>query len=477
MAHRKLFLFVVIAITGIWQIACDNQQPEMEEPAAEVTPVPFPDTGIPGFEFPADSTVINQWVATQNDEEIYKHGWGIWAGLTAPTDQHIGGFPLLVFETWLTPKEIIDRINGTPQPRTQSGRALLNIPNQFVHAADFTGGEVDTKVFESVSYSPAAADFALDNKIFLYTTLAQYAGQGLTEIPDFPSDAITIKPVFKVIAHNELGPDGIFTMPVWHGPIDSVAAFPETVWGTCIHINVNNGAAGDGGIDPNCSNPNPSNTYNLTDFIHYDINEEDVDYYNEQFGLGVQPGDHAVLVAMHVTSREILRWTWQTFWWTPAPANPPAPSSAEIAGLMPAEYLHGAAAHYAMAAAYSMVVPAQPYYNGESVGDTLIAFNPYLEAGFGPDVFTGSDSYVIKDGNRIPTDAGIRTNCMSCHAFASYNLSEKKSTTPYSGDAYVSLHDPKFEGSIRLDFAWSIASNVDTTGMQAFIDRQSAGDD
>lgn len=433
-----------------------------------VHPVPFPDLGIEGFTFPTDSTTINNWVNTQNMTEIYKHGWGIWAGLTSGTNQNEGGNNLLVFETWLTPKEIIDSINKIPVQRV--GRSNLNKLSQFVHAKAKSSFSEDTSIAESVSYSPAAATYALDNKIFLAVTLAKYQLEGKVKIPDFPNDAITIKPVFKIITKDKLNENGIYSMASWHGPIDTVDAYPESAWGSCVYVDINNNGNGNGNIDMECNNITPENTYNLTDFIHFKINQEDADYYNQQFdSINVKAGDYAILVGMHVTSREITRWTWQTFWWTPNPENPPAPSSSYIAGLRPLQSLNGAANHYAMTAAYSMVSPAQPYYNGESVGDTLIAFNPYLEAGFGPDVFTGSNSYVVVNGTKVPTDAGVRTNCMSCHIYAAYDAFNPKNGTPYSGDAYVSMSDTIFKGKLQLDFAWSIKSNVDTTGIGNYI--------
>ena len=57
---------------------------------------------------------------------------------------------------------------------------------------------------------------------------------------------------------------------------------------------------------------------------------------------------------MHVGTREITNWIWQTFWWDKNPNNPPAPSSKAIADSRPKE-LKGAARNYAMAAAYYMV--------------------------------------------------------------------------------------------------------------------------
>jgi hypothetical protein len=115
-----------------------------------------------------------------------------------------------------------------------------------------------------------------------------------------------------------------------------------------------------------------------------------------------------------------------------------------------------------MALAYAMVFPVQPDVGGQSVGDTIYGYNPYLEAGFGPGVFTGSNSYVTNNkGVKIATDAGVRTNCMSCHVYASVTASDPcQSTTPYSGDAYVSLDDPAFKGQLKVDFAWSVQQNV-----------------
>jgi len=465
--HFLIFAFCVVLF------ACNQPKSPTDELGFvydKITQVPFPDPNIPGFTFPQDSNTINGWIKAGQNDEIYKHGWGIWAGLTMPTSQTSGGNVLLTYETWLTPSEILDSINNTGVKR--SGRANLNKPHQLVHAM-LKGAPVDdTSDSESVSYSPSAARFAIDNKIFLYTTLAKYAKEGRTQIPDFPSDAITLKPVFKLIEKSKLTSDSIYAMASWHGPTDKVEAFPQKAWKSCVYVDLKNGGQGKGLQDMTCSARTPENTYNLSDFIHYKLNAEDIYYYNKEFGLNAQVGDIALLVAMHVATRETLRWTWQTFWWAPDPNNPPAPSSKAIADARPMAQLSGAASHYAMAVAYSMVYPDQPYTGGESVGDTVIGFNPYLEAGFGPNVFTGSNSFVIKNGTKIMTNAGVRTNCMSCHAYAAYDVYNPSNGTPYSGDAYVDLSDTIFNGKLKLDFAWSVQGNVDTTGMAAFLAKQ-----
>ncbi|MFK4985829.1 hypothetical protein ACI4B7_28805, partial [Klebsiella pneumoniae] len=67
-------------------------------------------------------------------------------------------------------------------------------------------------------------------------------------------------------------------------------------------------------------------------------------------------GAIAVLVGMHVTTKEINNWTWQSYYWTPDPENPGTPSSKLAAANRPSQ-LVGAAAHYAMCAAYTMLTP------------------------------------------------------------------------------------------------------------------------
>ena len=67
----------------------------------KITPVQFPDVAIQNFKFPEDSTTINEWLSKQDTAQIISHAWGIWAGLTEPTNQKYNGQTLLVFETWL----------------------------------------------------------------------------------------------------------------------------------------------------------------------------------------------------------------------------------------------------------------------------------------------------------------------------------------------------------------------------------------
>lgn len=444
----------------------------------KVVPVDFPKLNIPGFHFPEDSNTLNKWIYNNDTAQIYKHGWGIWTGLTSPTSQKAGGKTLLVYETWMTPEEMIDSI--LQKPVLRSNRTNLKMPHQLTHF----GHTVNDSIHESVSYSPGSAAFAMQNKIFLATTLAGYAKQGMTEIPTFPNDAINIKPVFKILPAVSKKGQTKFAIATWHGPTDSLISYPEKAWKTIVYVDVNNQGKGNGeqlkvtkiGQTPP---PTPETTYNLDEFIHYTMNAEDAHYFNKEFSenqgnpMTAKPGDIVILVGMHVTSRENTRWTWQTFWWAPDPLNPPAPSSKAVAAHKP-KALKGAPAHYAMAITYYMVNPKEPYNGTNVIGKPNYVFNPYLESGFGPNVFDTSRSYVNTAPNKkVPTYVGDRTNCMSCHVMATVDPTKLNSSnnanTPYIGNAYVGLNDPIFKNQLKLDFAWSIQGNVDTTGLKAYL--------
>jgi hypothetical protein len=477
MTKQMYYLSTMLLFTCL--SSCNQEKKESGNHDAEkftyhdVIPADFPSVDVEGFNFPEDSTTINRWIRTSKQDSIYTHGWGIWTGLTSLTDQKVEGdtTPLRTFETWLTPEEMIDEIkdgSGDYKSDIRSNRANLKKPNQFNHIVS-NQQTINDSIHESVAYSPAAAKFAIDNKIFMATTLYDYAKkQNRDEIPFFPNDAITIKPVFKLLQTS--GGETLFNIAAWHGPTDELEAYPEQDWESFVTVDITNS-----------SEPGGS-TFHVDDFIHYKLNEEDAHYFNKEFTenegntFNAKPGDIAILVGMHVGTREITNWTWQTFWWESNPDNPPAPSSKAIADMRP-EALKGAARHYAMAVGYYMVNPKEPFEGDMVTGSPNYAYNPYLEAGFGPGVFNDSISFVSDSSTKekIPTYAGVRTNCMSCHRMATVNpdsvFTKHSSKTPYVGNAYISRADSLFDGQLLLDFAWSIQGNIDTTGMKAYFQK------
>ncbi len=159
----------------------------------------------------------------------------------------------------------------------------------------------------------------------------------------------------------------------------------------------------------------------------------------------IREGNIALLVAMHVTTKEIENRTWQTFWWAYDPQNP------EYGADRP-EYVARAWANYNMNTAYFMVEPP-----GDPHGTPVVSFNPYLETNL-------KGTYTTEDGREVSW-TGVTTNCMTCHRMAAWKQNpnagrsdEPNHLTPgYRNNGFVDPGDPYIFGSYtKLDFLWSL---------------------
>jgi hypothetical protein len=148
----------------------------------------------------------------------------------------------------------------------------------------------------------------------------------------------------------------------------------------------------------------------------------------------VKAGNYALLMAMHVTGKEINDWTWQTFWWSPNNQNP-------VYGKDRPASIKSPWNNYNMNTAYYMVSPPNTLQGGEP----LIAFNPYLETNLIDSVSTD-----VRSKKKIIW-YGVFSNCMSCHRMAAW----KNSNYIPSGNI-----DPAdtllFSRNTKTDFLWSI---------------------
>ncbi|HEY0066200.1 MAG TPA: hypothetical protein VGB46_02520, partial [Flavisolibacter sp.] len=367
---RKLFIITaIIAFVFLFQYCSDNASPGTdnkdnpdEAAALAITPVPLPNPGIPGFRFPEDSNIINAWVDQNQEDKIAAHGWGIWTALTQKTGQVYNGDSLRVFETWFTPDDISAAISASKANRKLQaseqrpfGRGRLKTPHQFLHQRQMELGKAvntipsadSSRILGFVKYDPTAADFTIKNKLYESSVLQQMINNGQASIPDFPNTSITTKPVFQVINKASLV-NGYYPLKVWTGPPDTLIAYPDSLWPACVYVDPSNKGQGNGSVDMGCKGRTPQTTYNVNDFIHFNLDKQTAKHLKENYSLDAQEGDVAILLAMHVTSREIRRWTWQTFWWAPNADAPPAPSTSIAVNNRPAQ-LTGEARHYAMA--------------------------------------------------------------------------------------------------------------------------------
>ena len=469
--------------------------------------VPLPDPKIPGFKFPESESTIMDWVFTWTTNgsslppneapaatekayaNVHLHGWGIWTALTTETEQTFEGQKLRVFETWPTPDDLIAAGAKPDGLKTffasPPSRSVPQAFHQFAHVKGTRGGVLKRGAASSfhgeetvkgfVKYDPSAAHHITDQGLLKVATLNALLNAGANQVPAFPNTALALKPVFTKL--QPLVGGRYYQLPVWTGPPAEPQAWPSEKWGNWVWIDLQNGGQGKGETDKtgkaDGSSRTEATTYPISSFIHFKLNAAQAIAQNQATAAllqksggttaptqaEAQAGDYEVLVGMHVAGRETTRWTWQTFWWAPQADQPPLPSSPKIADLRPAQ-LQGAARHYAMALAYSNLAPTDPYVGGANVGESLYAYNPYLEAGFGPSILTDSIPGYDSNGKLVANNVGVQTNCMSCHGAANYTNGTVITAPAYSGDRYISLDDPRFQGTLQVDFLWSLPNNA-----------------
>jgi hypothetical protein len=447
-----------------------------------ITAVPLPNPQVPGFSFPESEATVLTWVKAMGAggvdapaafTNVHTHGWGLWTALTLPTGQFDAGENLRVFETWYTPQELAEQpgstnINLVPaalQPTARKRSAMQSFV-QFEHGLDprdralMAQANGTETVFGYVKFDPTAADHVVKQQLFSTTALNQLLMGGDQNIPVFPSTALTLKSAFQIITAKTLVDGRYYRLNVWTGPPTTLQAYGPIYWPGVVWIDIQGGGSGSGQIDMEASTDGGTRTdqttYPISSIINHRITPSEASEFNTgQPGSNVAAGDYAILVAMHVAGREIPRWTWQTFWWTPTPNDPQLPSSTQIAALRPAQ-LTGAPRNYAMALGYDMTTPSQPNTGGQNAGSAIYAYNPYLEARFGapnlPDSEPGNDP----NGRPSPNNVGVTCNCMSCHIRANYNPNNLATAPQYSGARYTDLNDPQFSGTLQVDLLWSL---------------------
>ena len=159
------------------------------------------------------------------------------------------------------------------------------------------------------------------------------------------------------------------------------------------------------------------------------------DFNNAQGGNAVA-GDFAAVVAMHVSTKEISNWVWQTFWWQPGSDTP---SSFPGDKTNMTTNVTGPWSNFAMCNAWSQT-------KGTNSNQMNVCFNPYLETSPG-----------------IPV--GITSNCVSCHGQATVGIAPanlvfpiSSLTYPFSYNSPIDLNSSRYSTYTKLDFAWSIIS-------------------
>ena len=403
-------------------------------PAAAANPPLAPQPiNLPGFPVPA--ATIDGWVSANDQTAIRQHGWALWQGITSITPGS-QGWP--VFDTWYTDAEVEAGRPSSPksalfQATRATGRPTHHFEGfeQFHHAKVVGKKSVPAKLvmgaapggLQVIGFNKFDADYANFVWNNNYNTAA-----GLWKVQDnwpvgtppaqrtitpFVNTAISLKPVYQVVN----GPKhhgGLTVLPYWLGDLSSGPSNSNNpanptfgTWNQCVVV-YTTPTAPTSQIVQTCANGKPASGFvSVKEFFNFPLTADEAKSVcatqPDVQPCQVKAGDFAILVAMHMTTRENSNWTWQTFWWN---YNQPFPYGAPPATI-PKPFKN-----YAMCSAYSMTNNPPNSLSGQNV----LCYNPYLETG-------------------LPGVVGTQSNCMSCHNTAAYG--NNPNNPPVTNTAFV----------------------------------------
>jgi hypothetical protein len=401
-----------------------------------LTYTPIPKT----FKFQSDATV-NGWIKQNDTKSMIQHGWELWGGLTTMTSQVVDGkqVKIATFETWVDETTVFPPPPAPlASPSATAPRAkarTFSAPRQFQHDKEAPEKMMTVPGFSpiprlvSVKYTKEIYDHVQTNKYFDTATMqalnAGFDKKG-TPVADrvvrpFPKTSIMLKPTYAVVSGS-----APTVLTYWTGPTDSSnPSVPDVAtWNKKMQV-----------VPPGVAAPTVGGTPNVgvDQFYAIKLNADEAAAITSLQQGTANPGDYALLVAMHVSSREIDNWTWQTFWWS---FDKPAIPKSEPPVIAPFD-------HYNIAVGYSFTTGPD-----SAAGLNVVCYNPYLEAGFSNSTFT------------IKGQLGIESNCMSCHRTAVWPFNVNG---PYfTGNGLIKPGDTYFKGTTKTDFVWGLPEDVPT---------------
>lgn len=495
-------VFAVLALA--MGVGCSRPASPRESAAAPDDSLPYVDPPSIGS-FPSGPGVIQGWIDATDTAHIRQHGWDLWASITSPA---VAGSRVPVWETWFAGNEVfMDSAQAAPLLAASGGdpaklvipRARLRrpyeIPRQAHHNRRFEGGSIPvnpaerTFSFNRFTQSTAKyivarqlADYAVMQRInqtFTRNNTPIAQRQVLVSQDSVDALSIVLKPVFQFVSGSQPS-----CLPYWNGdsPVATGSAGRNPVavtWKQYVIVDPTRSlkgplASGKGVL--NC--PGGATMYPVVtlDRFHAHVisaadsanfsafaaeNGDDIGTASQTDQASilamVRPGNLGLLVAMHVTGKEIVNWTWQSFWWSPFPND-------SLGRDRPAS-IGAPWNNYQMTTAYFMTTPA----SAKQQGTPVIAYNPYLE--------TSLSGQIVTKRKPVPPNTraadtlswfGPGTNCMTCHRMAAW-----KDTTvidsmgvrrysiappPYYPAAYMSGAEERWFSTVtKTDFLWSVA--------------------
>ena len=445
--------------------------------------------------YPSSYATIQAWINSGNTTAIRAHGWDIWASITSTTPDRMP-----TWQTWYSGQEIFPPASqqaGIARPRNgiiQFKAMRQEAETSAMPAADTIRENRAERVFAFNRFTKSTAEFIWNNRLnkgnrlrdtslgFSKARTPLALREVLTSKDSTDSLSFVLKPVFQFIRDT-----GVTAVPYWAGDSSAVttdSANPiAKTWKQAVAVSPSGKyKPGDSvQMSVNGQPPRYIKVVPLSAFYHVRITVQDSVNFT-QFGAvngdliglsndtskdsvlaAVRPGNYGLLMAMHVTGKEIPNWTWQSFWWAYNPDDPQY--GADRPKSIPAPWNH-----YNMTVAYSMLQP-----NGQQ----LIAYNPYLETSLG-----GSYPKALPPSRDSVSWTGVTTNCMSCHRRAAIGYSRGSIVSPpYGNDMQINPGDslvfsqpdaqsPGRVQTVKTDFLWSIVVRASVPTVSPLVKRK-----
>lgn len=430
-----ILLLAVIAGAVTYSLVCRDQMnrklPEVRPARKASAPVEDVDYGYPLPDRVLEQLRKDERAGITRRQQIRAHAWSVLAAVTNDTT----GYP--PWFTWCSREDVL---NG----KCKDGQTRVSSPAN-VHSAGaiFAAKNSVTSVYFNPPAAKAFGRFPLSKEgvgLDFASTLKNIA-TGAEAPLTLDSSSIVVKATWRLVSRSR---EDTWNLPVWEGPTACTAHPPTcqdpqtegilseyfpTVRLNFTNANLTQCSEASYPVTPSA----PEQTIPIGNLFHIQLCKDEARWIANREGseascegckLRAAAGDFLVLESLHVATREIEDWTWQTYWWTTS-AQPTADRPDRIS-------LESPWTNYAMKTTLddSFPDPTKPDYQ---------VANPYME-------------FRIKDGSR--------SNCMSCHRRAAYDPAATATNTRVSNAAKVypgRVPNSYFEGLAKTSFLWTVA--------------------
>jgi hypothetical protein len=385
------------------------------------------------------------------------HGWALWTELNSPDPK---GMPRWI--GWAGSGEILRHVDahfgsgGDPSSRPATdvrlGGERVSPTSQTLarRGGSRSGGAHDgagasargvvrrPEPAVSIYFNPAAAEHMRRNGYDAPGTFATLkedldragAPPAARTIAAFPREAVAVKAMWRIVRGAPAAGE-VWVLPTWDPETakasGAAAALPPSKWRRSVVIDFSGrDVPPDETVEVNLpGQPRVSRVVSIDRFFHITLDAR------QAADLDASAGDTAILVGLHVATKELPTWVWATYWWHDRP------DLGEFAAGRPEAISRGVWGNYLMN--IDLGDPAGSG-GGARFGDggsgRRAVFNPWLEGGL---------------------KGGTASNCLSCHQQAS--LTAQLLAAPFAPVRATprSDGDAVFRDRIRTDFVWSVA--------------------